>query len=1386
VTDEIAKPLAALSERPAAGAPRRHATRLQAFGAVALGVALVLALAGGLAVWRLSQGPVGAAVFAPAVERLLASQVRGGRAHVQRAEITWSRPSATLGLALQGVSLRDGRGRPVLAARRLEFGWALDSLLALRPSAGRVGAQDFYAAVSVSPEGRYGLGWDASGAPRGRGDLVGLVEDLTGKARRSRPLSYLRDVEIANGVVDLRQVGAPLAWRGQVQQVRFRKQDRRLDAAADLTVGEGQAAAALKVRGRGSVGLDQADAQAWLAGLNPSRVFPSVGPTRALSGLDAQVDGRAQLAYAARRGLRAADVQLTAGEGRVRFGRAFEPFHAAEFRAVFDPRTQSIADRLLISASRADLDLGGQARLIPESRQTGPASLVFSLQGRQAALLLADQGDKQPLHDIDIRARFTPARGRLEIDQARALVGAAPIDARGVLLRGKPGRPWGVELDGHLNGWAELPAVLALWPDRIGDGARKWVVQHIRQGRAGQIAYRLRLPPNGLPRGRPLANDWVHVDFAVQGGEVRIRDDMPVIQQADAHAVLQGDRFDLQLTRALMNGVTLSRGVITLPRLSGEGQRYDIQVNGAGDLRKVVELVDAPAGHVLTRQGMPPAGFAGQSEVVFTIGRPLGRGYGDDFRNYDISYKGVVRQARMRNATLGLDLDAPLIRVEGGEDQLTAKGDVRLGPYRGPLDFNARFGPGQPMIRRAVLKGRLDMSSVGLGGPAGSSMPFSGRFESRNDTGQGVVTSRGFTGKADWRQGPGGRILVQGRFDPAAWRAIGVPVAKAMPDKTPARLELRRTAAGWNGALEAGVYSGAITLAGGPPPRLRYVAELSPSEARELGLSASPAFTRPQPMVIEVAAREGSGQASYAVGPMKGQVSWLTQAGGRTQYRWRAALSEADLHAIGLPASISPRGPLNVDLAMTGVNGGWSGTVQVSGANLRFTAQPAAGGRRVVSFAGPLDGSAIDLLGVLPPGSVEGPLTASGQFSMDARGVMPGRLDLDLTRASLASAAAGYRKPAGRPLRVLADFSRNVDGSIQAGRLHAEGSGVAIEASGLLRPSGVSTIDAKTLRVDGVYDGSLQLAADRHGRTIVARGRFFDARPLIHDLVTPRTGGAGKGGIAAQPGAVRLDLDIGQVRISDRTTLKDLHAIGTWAEPSRRRLDVSAATSAGSAVSVHIAPDPGGGLINAKITNVADVADSLLGVGGFAGGSATVHGSLKPDGADFEVEMRNVRLVRAPMLAQILTMGSLRGMADTLNGEGISFSRVNAPMRLRGSRLTIADARAVGGSLGLTGKGFIDLDRRTMDLAGAIAPGYGLNSMIGAVPLVGQLLVSKKGEGVFGVTYSAKGSFAQPKVSVNPFSLAAPGILRRMFEGRPSAERDDPPRPMAAVAVARP
>ncbi len=167
-------------------------------------------------------------------------------------------------------------------------------------------------------------------------------------------------------------------------------------------------------------------------------------------------------------------------------------------------------------------------------------------------------------------------------------------------------------------------------------------------------------------------------------------------------------------------------------------------------------------------------------------------------------------------------------------------------------------------------------------------------------------------------------------------------------------------------------------------------------------------------------------------------------------------------------------------------------------------------------------------------------------------------------------------------------------------------------------------------------------------------------------------------------------------------------------------------------------------------------------------------GHLIEGGADLRVDMSNVRMVKTPALARILTVGSLHGLADTLNGAGIEFTKVVAPVSIRGAKLTIGRARATGPAMGITTQGVIDIDSHTVDLSGGIAPSYLLNSAVGAVPVVGELFVSRKGEGMFGLTYSARGAFSLPKISVNPLSLATPGILRRIFEGHSQVAHADP------------
>jgi hypothetical protein len=105
-------------------------------------------------------------------------------------------------------------------------------------------------------------------------------------------------------------------------------------------------------------------------------------------------------------------------------------------------------------------------------------------------------------------------------------------------------------------------------------------------------------------------------------------------------------------------------------------------------------------------------------------------------------------------------------------------------------------------------------------------------------------------------------------------------------------------------------------------------------------------------------------------------------------------------------------------------------------------------------------------------------------------------------------------------------------------------------------------------------------------------------------------------------------------------------------------------------------------------------------------------------------------------------------------------------------RVRVSKARATGPSVGLTAQGSFGLGGAgDFNLSGAVAPAYGVNSILGRAPVIGDLFVNRKGEGLVAISYTIDGPVAEPRVTVNPLSALAPGVLRRMFE----TGRDDPP-----------
>ena len=131
----------------------------------------------------------------------------------------------------------------------------------------------------------------------------------------------------------------------------------------------------------------------------------------------------------------------------------------------------------------------------------------------------------------------------------------------------------------------------------------------------------------------------------------------------------------------------------------------------------------------------------------------------------------------------------------------------------------------------------------------------------------------------------------------------------------------------------------------------------------------------------------------------------------------------------------------------------------------------------------------------------------------------------------------------------------------------------------------------------------------------------------------------------------------------------------------------------------------------------------------------------------------------------MLGAASLTGLGDVLAGNGIAFDELNGDFTYVNDVLTLGKVAANGTAVGVTANGSIDLAKSEIRLAGSIVPIYALNSALGVIPILGDLLVGEEGGGIFAPTYTIEGDLNEPDVDVNPLSTFVPGVFRNLITG---------------------
>ena len=163
-------------------------------------------------------------------------------------------------------------------------------------------------------------------------------------------------------------------------------------------------------------------------------------------------------------------------------------------------------------------------------------------------------------------------------------------------------------------------------------------------------------------------------------------------------------------------------------------------------------------------------------------------------------------------------------------------------------------------------------------------------------------------------------------------------------------------------------------------------------------------------------------------------------------------------------------------------------------------------------------------------------------------------------------------------------------------------------------------------------------------------------------------------------------------------------------------------------------------------------------------------GQLIYESSEFErksisnLKINDFKVQEVPLLAKLLTLASLQGIADILTGEGIRFTDFEMDYETLGNTTKIKEMYAIGPAISLMMEGYIVKNDLT-SLRGTLVPATTVNKTISKIPMLGEILVGKKiGEGVFGVSFKIKGPPKKLKTTVNPIKTLTPRFITRTLE----------------------
>jgi hypothetical protein len=375
-------------------------------------------------------------------------------------------------------------------------------------------------------------------------------------------------------------------------------------------------------------------------------------------------------------------------------------------------------------------------------------------------------------------------------------------------------------------------------------------------------------------------------------------------------------------------------------------------------------------------------------------------------------------------------------------------------------------------------------------------------------------------------------------------------------------------------------------------------------------------------------------------------------------------------------------------------------------------------------------------------------------------------VEADLTPVKIDNLLPGWIKPAGRSARATYTMLRTGK-AIRFDDLSVDGSGATVRGS--VEFDSANELVSANFPVFALSDGDkLSLKADRgtDGALRVAmRGDIYDGRNFVKSTL------ASTDKAKQKQEDLDLDLKVGTVAGHNGETLRGLDLKLSRRGGRIRTFNMSSKIGRDTPLNgdlrvrardnhqvIYFETDDAGALFR-----FTDMYPRMFGGQMWVAMDPPTQEQSPQVGTLF---IRSFAVRGEPALDRVVS-----GSPGAAGIAGVDFSEMRADFTRFPGKMAVRDGVVRGPLVGATVEGNIDYTRDDVHLRGTFVPFYGLNNMFGQIPIVGLFLGGGSKEGLVGINYEAVGPPGAPRITVNPVSAIAPGLLRKFI---PSPGTFDP------------